>query len=200
MLAFLAISNHTDPCSRVIKNNVEGQDSIDLQHLRRFAKPKYLPHHVLGQRDKVKELYAIPRAWECTPQAVMQAPSTAVWEYTQPMKTRINMRPPTLHLLICPTKVVSLADLHKLLMEYPPFCSSADSWAYPLEIKEVTVPLLAPTSPAQAEMWSTGYWPTFYRKTNPFGAHPSTIARAEDDLQYPSEDNLSICKCHTLPA
>jgi tRNA-specific adenosine deaminase 3 len=122
----------------------------------------------------------------------MQAPSTTVWEYTQPMKTRISMRPPTLHLLICPTKVVSLADLYKLLLEYPPFCSSAESWAYPLEIKEITVPLLAPTSPSQAEMWSTNYWPTFYRKTNPFGAHPATIARAEDDLHNPVDENMGV--------
>lgn len=177
---------------------MQGQDAVDLQHLRRFAKPKYLPPHVLGQRDKVKELYSIPHAWESTPHAVMQAPSTAVWEYTVPAKTRISSRPPTLHLLICPTKVVSLADLHKLLLEYPPFCSSADSWAYPLQIKEITVPLLAPTSSAQADMWSTNYWPTFYRKTNPFGAHPATIARAEDDLQTPVDANLGVDEAMAL--
>ena len=128
----------------------------------------------------------------------MQAPSTTVWEYSVPAKNRGNMRPPTLHLLICPTKVVSLADLHKLLMDHSPFCSSADSWAYPLEIKEITVPLLAPTSPAQADMWSTNYWPTFYRKTNPFGAHPATIARAEDDLHTPTDGNMSIAEAMSL--
>jgi tRNA-specific adenosine deaminase 3 len=190
--------NMLTSCPRIVKENVEDQDSVDLQHLRRFAKPKYLPPHVLGQRDKVKEMYAVPRAWESTPLAVMQAPSTTVWEYSVPAKTRISNRPPTLHLLICPTKVISLADLHELLLDYPPFCSSADSWAYPLEIKEVTVPLLAPTSPDQATMWSNDYWPTFYRKTNPFGAHPATIARAEDDLHYPVDTNLGVDEAMAL--
>lgn len=177
---------------------MEGQDSVDLQHLRRFAKPKYLPQHVLGQRDLVKEMYAVPRAWESTPLAVMQAPATTVWEYTTPAKSRMSNRPPTLHLLICPVKIVSLPDLHKLLLDYPPFCSSAASWAYPLEIKEITVPRLAPTSPEQAAGWSNDYWPTFYRKTNPFGAHPATIAKAEDDLGYPVDDNVGVEEAMTL--
>jgi tRNA-specific adenosine deaminase 3 len=83
-------------------------------------------------------------------------------------------------------------------MQYPPFCSSADSWAYPLQIKEVTVPLLAPTSPEQAAVWSRDYWPTFYRKTNPFGAHPATIAKAEEELECPEPGNIGIEEALTL--
>lgn len=137
-------------------------------------------------------MYSIPHAWECTPGAMMQAPSTTVWEYSIPAKSRSTNRPATLHLLICPVNVVPLSDLHALLLEYPPFCSSADSWAYPLEIKEVTVPRLAPTSPEQADYWTVNYWPTFYRKTNPFGAHPGTILKAEDDLQHPVDGNIGV--------
>ncbi|KAK3719726.1 hypothetical protein LTR37_004263 [Vermiconidia calcicola] len=187
------------PKSRMVHlKTKEGQDSVDLQHLRRFAKPKYLPQHVIGQRDLVKEMYAIPRAWESTPLAVMQAPATTVWEYSTPAKLRSSNRPPTLHLLICPVHVIALADLHSLLLERVPFCSSADSWAYPLQIKQVTVPLLAPTSPEQADAWSSDYWPTFYRKTNPFGAHPATIAKAEDDLHRPATGNLGVEEAMTL--
>jgi tRNA-specific adenosine deaminase 3 len=172
---------------------VPDQDTIDLQHLRRFAKPKFLPNHVLGLRNVVKEMYIVPRAWESTPFAVMQAPSTTVWEYSVPAKSRMNNnRPQTLHLLICPTRHIALPELHALLMDLPPFCSSADSWAYPLEIKEVTVPLLAPTSPEQAEAWSRDYWPTFYRKTNPFGAHPTVIANAENEFHSPVPGCIGI--------
>lgn len=110
----------------------------------------------------------------------------------------MSCRPPTLHLLIGPVKLIPRSDLHKLLLDHTPFCSSADSWAYPLEIKEVTVPLLAPTSPEQASGWSAEYWPTFYRKTNPFGAHPSTILRAEDDLQTPLDGNIGLEEAFTL--
>lgn len=176
----------------MIKDRVPGQDSIDLQHLRRFAKPKYLPAHVLGQRDLVKEMYAIPRAWESTPVSVMQAPQTSVWEYATPSRPRNSGKSQTLHLLICPTRVMSLRDLYEILMGHTPFCSSADSWAYPLEIKEITVPLLPPTSAAQADELSIAYWPTFYRKTNPFGAHPASITKAEEELQNPQDDNLSV--------
>lgn len=180
------------PIFRVIKDHVPGQDDIDLQHLRRFAKPKYLPGHVLGKRDLVKEMYAVPRAWECTPQSVMQAPATTTWEYSNPNRSRANARPSTLHLLICPTKIVDISTLHDVLSKHSPFCSSADSWAYPLEIKEITVPRLAPTSQVQAEEWSEDYWPTFYRKTNPFGAHPSSISKAEDELQRPESENIGV--------
>jgi tRNA-specific adenosine deaminase 3 len=176
----------------VIKDQVPGQDLVDLQHLRRFAKPKYLPTHVLGQRDLVKEMYSIPRAWESTPMSVMQAPQTSVWEYATPSRPRGSGKSQTLHLLICPTKVISLRDLYEILMAHTPFCSSADSWAYPLEIKEITVPLLPPTSLAQAEELSVEYWPTFYRKTNPFGAHPASITKAEEELHSPQEGNLGV--------
>lgn len=187
--------------ARVIKDEIPGQDSIDLQHLRRFAKPKYLPDHVLGKRDLAKAMYAVPRAWESIPSTVMQAPGSTAWEYSTPASGKARSsgaRPATLHLLVCPTRVISLRDLFDVLKEFPPFCSNAESWAYPLELKEITVPLLAPTSPKQANDWSKEYWPTFYRKTNPFGAHPSSIKKAEEELQAPSEDNLGVDEAFEL--
>ncbi|EME86048.1 uncharacterized protein MYCFIDRAFT_132181 [Pseudocercospora fijiensis CIRAD86] len=158
-------SKHAEGILKVIKDNVPAQDSIDLQHLRRFAKPKFLPEH-----------------------------------YSNPSKSRHNGRPPTLHLLICPTRIMSLQDLHGILKEHTPFASSPDSWAYPLEIKEITVPLLAPTSVPQANEWSAHYWPTFYRKTNPFGAHPASIEKAEAELQQPEEDNIGVEEALALAA
>ncbi|KAK4550865.1 hypothetical protein LTR36_000445 [Oleoguttula mirabilis] len=184
-------SKHAEGILKVIKDNVEHQDAIDLQHLRRFAKPKYLPQHVLGRRDLVKEMYLVPQAWEASAPTVMQMPD-ATWEWSTASKMRTNNRPPTLYLMVCPSETISLRDLHDLMLQHPPFCSSPDSWAYPLEIKEITVPRLAPTSPDQAKNWSDMYWPTFYRKTNPFGAHPTTIEKAETDLQTPLEDNISV--------
>ncbi|KAI1210410.1 uncharacterized protein F4807DRAFT_65198 [Annulohypoxylon truncatum] len=44
---------------------------------------------------------------------------------------------------------------------------------------EITVPLLAPSSQAQAHMWSHEFWQTIYRKSNPLGPHPSTVQRME---------------------
>jgi tRNA-specific adenosine deaminase 3 len=44
------------------------------------------------------------------------------------------------------------------------------------------VPLLAPTSQEQATRWSAQFWPTVYKKSNPFGPHPSLISRAEEEF------------------
>ncbi|KAF3070965.1 tRNA-specific adenosine deaminase subunit tad3 [Daldinia childiae] len=46
-------------------------------------------------------------------------------------------------------------------------------------IGTIPVPLLAPTSQVQANMWSQQFWQTVYRKNNPLGPHPSTISRTE---------------------
>lgn len=44
------------------------------------------------------------------------------------------------------------------------------------------VPLLAPTSQEQATRWTCLYWPTIYKKSNPFGPHPSLVSRAEEEF------------------
>lgn len=153
-----------------------------------------MPEHVVGQRDLVKEMHGIQRTWDdATPQTVFQNPETNSWEWTNTAKKKgADKKAFTLYLLVCPAHLISLPDLYDLLVQYTPFCSSADSWAYPLEIKKNTVPRQPPTKPEQAEEWTKKYWPTFYRKTNPFGAHPGTIAKAESDLKHPLIGNLSV--------
>ncbi|KAI0143222.1 tRNA-specific adenosine-34 deaminase subunit tad3-like protein [Pestalotiopsis sp. NC0098] len=41
----------------------------------------------------------------------------------------------------------------------------------------IPVPLLAPTSQVQANLWSQQFWQCVYRKNNPLGPHPSNICR-----------------------
>lgn len=41
----------------------------------------------------------------------------------------------------------------------------------------IPVPLLAPTSQVQANLWSQQFWQAVYRKNNPLGPHPSNICR-----------------------
>lgn len=123
---------------------------------------------------------------------MIQQPGAGNWDWTGPKRDRHG--PPrftTLYLIVCPVNIISKEDCYNVLIEATPFCSSHESWAYPLEIKSVTVPLLPPTNTAQAEEWSEKYWPTFYRKTNPFGAHPATIGKAESDFQNPVSGNIS---------
>ena len=43
--------------------------------------------------------------------------------------------------------------------------------------------LLAPTSQVQAAMWSSQFWPTVYRRSNPLGPHPSMVSRGTEDIK-----------------
>ncbi|OTA96730.1 hypothetical protein M434DRAFT_67154 [Hypoxylon sp. CO27-5] len=46
----------------------------------------------------------------------------------------------------------------------------------------IPVPLLAPTSQIQANLWSQQFWQTVYRKNNPLGPHPATVTRTESTV------------------
>jgi tRNA-specific adenosine deaminase 3 len=48
---------------------------------------------------------------------------------------------------------------------------------------EGEVPFNAPTSEEQAKGWTRDYWPCVYKKSNPFGPHPSLVARAQGELE-----------------
>jgi tRNA-specific adenosine deaminase 3 len=50
-------------------------------------------------------------------------------------------------------------------------------------IFSIQVPQLAPTSQEQATLWSSQYWPTVYKKSNPFGPHPSIVSRTEQEIR-----------------
>lgn len=81
--------------------------------------------------------------------------------------------PPELFLLVGATTAISLDDLQAAL----------SAVLDPLSLCSIHIPLLAPTSHEQAVSWSAKYWPTVYKKSNPFGPHPSIISRAEDELR-----------------
>jgi tRNA-specific adenosine deaminase 3 len=49
-------------------------------------------------------------------------------------------------------------------------------------IFSIQVPRLAPTSQEQATLWSSQHWPTVYKKSNPFGPHPSIVSRTEQEI------------------
>ncbi|KAL8728242.1 MAG: hypothetical protein Q9166_005545 [cf. Caloplaca sp. 2 TL-2023] len=58
-----------------------------------------------------------------------------------------------------------------LLSPYPPMILTCD------------IPLYPPTSMLQAQEWSERYWPTIYKKYNPFGPQPVEIEKAEVEMR-----------------
>ena len=135
----------------VIDQALRCRDPVNLQHLRRFIKPAYLPTHLRTPKQQhVSDGHLLDRT-----NAVEEAD--------------------TLFFLIGAESLLSIEDVTILL----------SSIIQPLPIlRRITVPLLSPTSAEQAEKWSREYWPTVYKKTNPFGPHPSIVARAEEEIRH----------------
>ena len=46
------------------------------------------------------------------------------------------------------------------------------------------VPLTPPSSYEEAAQWSLEYWPTVYRRMNPYGPQPAAVEKAEDQLYW----------------
>ncbi|GAB7351316.1 hypothetical protein MBLNU459_g1729t1 [Dothideomycetes sp. NU459] len=151
-----------------VKESIKDQDCVDLQHLRRFAKARFLPDHLL--------LDTSSPANGCARDEAARAASKS---HSRSRSSRRRSTPPaTLHLLICPVTLITVKNLKKALKAVSPFWEEA----YPLNLRVVTVPLFAPTSAEQADEWSAKYWPTMYRKINPFGPHPTVLAKAEEEM------------------
>jgi tRNA-specific adenosine deaminase 3 len=80
----------------------------------------------------------------------------------------------TLFLLLCEASIVSAQVIEGLLQEaFPEF--------HP-KIYTIAVPACAPVSPTQAARLTSIYWPTLYKNTNPYGAHPAEQARRESEI------------------
>jgi tRNA-specific adenosine deaminase 3 len=83
----------------------------------------------------------------------------------------------TLHLLICLTSTISLANLESIF-------STALALFEPRtpNTRTIPVPKFPPTSSSQATDWSEKYWPIVYKNTNPYGPHPALVSRAQTEL------------------
>ncbi|GME56552.1 tRNA-specific adenosine-34 deaminase subunit tad3 [Neofusicoccum parvum] len=144
------------------------QPTPDIQHLRRVIKPSFLPAPALAR---------------LSPTRVTAPPSSG--------ETRF--------LLVSPTTQLPAADLRAQLAAHPPFLHPADDSAeapaaFPLQIHELPVPALAPTSAAQADGWTRAFWPVAYKHTNPYGPHPSLVARAAAEVEPRAGEWLALAE------
>ena len=136
----------------VLRGVVPGDVTTTFHHLRRFAKPEYLPAHLQqeqGDDDDEKPVLMSTRETKST----------------------------TSHMLICPTSAVTLSALEVSLQDHVELFKHLTP-----TIRVIDVPVFAPTSAAQATEWSQKYWPTIYKNTNPYGPHPALVRRAELEL------------------
>ena len=156
------------------------QDTINLQHLRRFAKPEHLPVHVRhGYNHPVDDKRIVDKTLVVEPNASNSAFDKSYDNDGESQVGTDQFTQQTLFFLICTTSQVSYHQIFNTISS----SIRLDSSDKPLCIRTIEVPAQPPTSQDQAQQWSLQYWPTVYKKHNPNGAHPSIISRAEDEIR-----------------
>ncbi|KAI9730547.1 MAG: tRNA-specific adenosine deaminase subunit tad3 [Cirrosporium novae-zelandiae] len=146
---------------------ITDQDAVNLQHLRRFSRTKFLPATV---KIILAENQVRPTGQKSDLDDLDQSQENGTVKDIPADDSDTDT-----YMLVCAAKLIDTVDLIRLLSENEPFALNG----LPISLSRVPVPLLAPTSQEQAVAWTQKYWPTVYQKNNPFGAHPSIISRYE---------------------
>ena len=96
----------------------------------------------------------------------------------------------TLHFLLCAAKALDADEALRLVSSG----GHTNLETFPIRLQTILVPLLPPTSPEQAASWSQKYWPTIYKRSNPFGPHSSFVARAEHEIAPNVADYIALAR------
>lgn len=162
-------------------NALQGAQSIHaqrLQHLRRFVRPEYLPAHLKNQSilpsRHTDDVLADGKEQETLHDEAETTHSETV----------------KLHLLVCAVADLSLKDVQNLLASDDAFVGINEE----PQISIMTVPGDVPASEAQAKQWSQEYWPTIYKKHNPFGAQPAMVALAIKELEADMDEYMDLAR------
>lgn len=147
----------------------QDQEQINLQHLRRIVKKEHLP---LQLRQGVFLSGSSISAFNGSEPTLVSP--TAVDDVENSKDAGTEESQPSLCLLISSTTAIPFSTLAAFLASLCPVRVPT--------IHTIPVPCYPPTSSLQAQEWSDQFWPTVYKKHNPFGPQPSTIARAEADM------------------
>ncbi|KAL9118359.1 MAG: hypothetical protein Q9187_005099 [Circinaria calcarea] len=153
--------------------------TVNLQHLRRFVKPEFLPVHLRasfassGGGLQTEDEQSIGSG---------DADTTVDWVHEAGKaigsKVRERSQPQILYFLICAASTSTQEVVSTILSSTAPFSTTSRP-----HIRTIPIPLYPPTSEEQAQQWSHDYWPTVYKKHNPNGPHPSIVSRAEESIR-----------------
>lgn len=157
-----------------------GSDTArSLQHLRRIVKSKELPTNVLQSASIIQ----LPRKHGNKSDAARETYYDSSLPPDPPDES-----PNTLNLLICAASELLENDLRRLLESIG---SIKRLWPV---LYKVVVPADPATSDTQACQWNKVYWPTIYKKHNPFGAHPAIISRAAAEIYENVSQYMALAK------
>lgn len=151
---------------------VEKDKSINLSHLRRFAKPNALPRYVEDRR-RVAAAVAARNELERASNALSALDLNKSEDETSAKLENGSSEEDTLFLLIGLTKLSSVETVEPILKQY----------GIQKKIFCTRVPVSAPMNPSLAREWSDLYWPTQYRKNTPLGPHPTVVRQGTEAVR-----------------
>lgn len=154
----------------IIREILPNDGGLDMQHLRRFAKEKDVPESV---KVAFKNL-----------EIAQKEPLGLLEETKETVKTVAPMTAAELFVVVGSTNAITEQTVTAGL-------SASITNPY---IVTLPVPLLAPTTIEQAKLWSSVYWPTVYKKSNPFGPHLSLLTRTADEISVDVDRWMTLAK------
>ncbi|KAI5792795.1 cytidine deaminase-like protein [Pyronema domesticum] len=93
-----------------------------------------------------------------------------------------------LYIMVCQADRAPVQQIANIVAKTSPFQRKHGRPITPRpQVSIITVPANMPTSPEQSEEWTKKYWPTVYKRGNPFGPHPSLVENAAAKLTRASE-------------
>ncbi|CAD6505768.1 BgTH12-01255 [Blumeria graminis f. sp. triticale] len=166
----------------LVRSLVPDDGGVDFQNLKRFAKYEEVPKVV---KDIIEETTsAAQHKNKSSPTVVSpvnhvqrQGCSSFVSSNAYKIGTEkcnpnsLPDKTTQLLLIAGPVHAISQDTLELALLKQTPNL-------LPIIFK-TSIPLNAPTSIAQAEHLTQTYWPTVYKRNNPYGPHPSIISSAQ---------------------
>ncbi|CCU80793.1 tRNA specific adenosine deaminase subunit Tad3 [Blumeria hordei DH14] len=166
----------------LVRSLIPDDGGVDFQNLKRFAKFEEVPKVV---KDIMEETTSAAqyknKSSPTVPSAIKHVQRQECSSFVSSNANEIgtekcnpnSLPDKTTQLLLIagPIHAISQDTLELALLKQTPNL-------LPIIFKTL-IPLNAPTSIAQAEHWTQTYWPSVYKRNNPYGPHPSIISSAQ---------------------
>ncbi|KAJ6256541.1 hypothetical protein Dda_8403 [Drechslerella dactyloides] len=169
----------------------------DCQHLRRLVKPENLPPSLTGLPESLFVDYSTENQSPTTKvnpdgsveNIIRSRGASRAQRRRRNASYRKGEKP--LYVMLCPVVAMTIRELYEALSAHPLFAGADLDCEVPFDSQDIPqiikhkVPQWAPCNLKQANHWTEKYWPTIYRRTNPYGPHPFLTNKWEDRLHFP---------------
>ena len=165
--------------SRAIDSVLNESDRAWLSHLRRVVRREHSPLTLLDETSAVLKN---------TNNFTGHGEDATADEKAALKKMLDVVGVSDLHILMCKTSALTSEKIEGLLLasRVLPDCDIEP------RLSTVVTPMTQPTSSEQANQWSQAYWPTIYKKHNPFGPQKHETDRAAGEIRRQVATHMEI--------